>query len=230
MKFPTKFSHYGWGWLSKIFQGYHPGIDYNNGKPYEDEGQEVVSITDGIVKYAKCNSGWGWHIIVQHEELNVWSHYAHLQNICVKEGDEVKENQLIGLLGGTGGDWPPHLHFEIRLQDFDANKYVTGLSLEQVKEKYYNPEEWFKKHNAEIPVPQEDIPVVELIKVDPLLERLKGRVLLQIQSHGEAWYVSPVDGKRYYLKDGEEAYKIMSKLGLGITNADLEKIEIGKIE
>lgn len=66
--------------------------------------------------------------------------------------------------------------------------------------------------------------------ISKLAERLKGRILLQVESHHEAWYVNPVDGKRYYLKDGEEALKIMKKFGLGIANSDLEKIEIGKIE
>lgn len=55
---------------------------------------------------------------------------------------------------------------------------------------------------------------------------LKGKILLQVESRGEAWYVYPVDGKRYYMKDGDAAYQIMRYLSLGITNADLEKIEI----
>jgi len=35
--------------------------------------------------------------------------------------------------------------------------------------------------------------------------------------------------KRYYLKDGESAYQIMKKLGLGITNEDINKIREGTI-
>jgi len=227
MKFPTKYSHYGYGWLDKIYQGYHPGIDYNNGKPYEDEGQEVVAITNGKIKYAGCCSGWGWHIVVHHPEHNIWSHYAHLQNVCVKESDNVLEGQLIGLLGGTGGDWAPHLHFEIRLKDFHHNKYVTGMSLDAVKDNYADPEQWLKERKAEISTPQEDIPIAEFRLENPLVERLRGRILLQVKSRGEAWYVNPVDGKRYYLKDGEEALKIMRSLGLGISNEDIEKIPQG---
>ena len=227
MKFPTKYSHYGYGWLDKIYQGYHPGLDYNNGKPYEDEGQEVVAITNGKVKYAGCCSGWGWHILIHHPEHNIWSHYAHLQNVCVKESDNVLEGQLIGLLGGTGGDWAPHLHFEVRLKDFHHNKYVTGMSIEAVKDNYADPEQWLKERKAEIPTPQEDIPIAEFKLENPLVERLRGRILLQVKSRGEAWYVNPVDGKRYYLKDGEEALKIMRSLGLGISNEDIEKIPQG---
>lgn len=57
-----------------------------------------------------------------------------------------------------------------------------------------------------------------------LLERVKGYILLQVEEHGEAWYVNPVNGLRYYLKDGETAYELMREFGLGITNADLRKI------
>jgi len=56
-----------------------------------------------------------------------------------------------------------------------------------------------------------------------LLERTKGRILLQVEQHGEAWYVHPDDNKRYYMKDGPTAYEMMRAFGLGITNADLER-------
>lgn len=63
-----------------------------------------------------------------------------------------------------------------------------------------------------------------------LVNRLKGRILLQVQSHGEAWYVNPVDGKRYYMANGDAAYQIMRYLSLGITNTNLRKISVGDIE
>ena len=58
----------------------------------------------------------------------------------------------------------------------------------------------------------------------PVNSKLKGYILLQVESHGEAWYVNPADGKRYYMKDGATAYEMMRKFGLGITDADLAKI------
>lgn len=61
---------------------------------------------------------------------------------------------------------------------------------------------------------------------DTLVGSLKGRILLQVESRGEAWYINPVDGKRYYMPDGPAAYQIMRFLSLGITNADLAKISV----
>ena len=57
-----------------------------------------------------------------------------------------------------------------------------------------------------------------------LVNRVKGKILLQVQRNGEAWYVNPADGKRYYLRNGAFAYQIMRKLSLGITDKDLAKI------
>lgn len=49
---------------------------------------------------------------------------------------------------------------------------------------------------------------------------LDGRILLQVQAHGEAWYVNPVDSRRYYLGRPDDAYRLMRTLGLGISNQD----------
>ncbi|MFH1711887.1 MAG: hypothetical protein ABH846_01470 [Patescibacteria group bacterium] len=59
-----------------------------------------------------------------------------------------------------------------------------------------------------------------------LTERLKGYILLQVESNGEAWYVNPADGRRYYMEDGQAAYDLMRYIGVGITNANLESIAI----
>lgn len=60
-----------------------------------------------------------------------------------------------------------------------------------------------------------------------VLNRTKGKILLQVEEHGEAWYVNPVNGKRYYLGRPADAFRIMRNLGLGITKQDLKKIEFG---
>ena len=53
---------------------------------------------------------------------------------------------------------------------------------------------------------------------------LSGRILLQVQSHGEAWYVNPLDQKRYYLGSPADAYDLMRKMGLGISNRDFYQV------
>ena len=58
-----------------------------------------------------------------------------------------------------------------------------------------------------------------------LTTRLKGKILLQVENHGEAWYINPKDEKRHYMANGNEAYSIMRNLGVGITNIDLERIK-----
>lgn len=63
-----------------------------------------------------------------------------------------------------------------------------------------------------------------------LAKKLAGKILLQVQQHGEAWYVYPGKCRRIYLKDGATAYNVMRYLSLGITNADIAQIAAGAIE
>ena len=57
-----------------------------------------------------------------------------------------------------------------------------------------------------------------------LRARLSGRILLQVESQGEAWYVYPETLTRYYLGRPADAFEIMSSLGLGISEENLALI------
>jgi len=60
--------------------------------------------------------------------------------------------------------------------------------------------------------------------------RLDGRILLRVQAHGEAYYISPTDGKMSYMGRPADAFALMRKFGLGITNADLRQIGVGELK
>jgi len=40
---------------------------------------------------------------------------------------------------------------------------------------------------------------------------LAGRILLQVEQRGEAWYVDPVDLQRYFLGSPDDAFNLMQK-------------------
>jgi hypothetical protein len=61
-------------------------------------------------------------------------------------------------------------------------------------------------------------------------EKLSGRILLQIENYGEAWYVNPQDQKRYFLNRPLDAFNLMRVLGVGISNKNLNKIPVGFLE
>ena len=62
----------------------------------------------------------------------------------------------------------------------------------------------------------------------PLAQKLKGKILLQVEARGEAWYVNPIDQKRYYLGRPDDAFALMKDIGLGITDEDLKKIAVAE--
>ncbi|PLX20939.1 hypothetical protein C0584_04100 [Candidatus Parcubacteria bacterium] len=52
----------------------------------------------------------------------------------------------------------------------------------------------------------------------------KGKILLQVQKNGEAWYVNPNDGRRYFLGRPADAFALMRTLGLGISNSNFSSL------
>jgi len=53
-------------------------------------------------------------------------------------------------------------------------------------------------------------------------KKFSGRILLDTQKNGEAWYVFPDDLKRYFLGRPEDAFNLMRKLGLGVKHSYIE--------
>ncbi len=51
-----------------------------------------------------------------------------------------------------------------------------------------------------------------------------GKILLQVERNGEAWYIYPNNDKRYFLGRPADAFQVMRNLGLGISNADFDKM------
>jgi len=57
--------------------------------------------------------------------------------------------------------------------------------------------------------------------------RLAGKILLDVEWNGEAYYVYPDDLRGYYLGRPADAFQVMRDLGLGIANRDLTQIALG---
>lgn len=57
-----------------------------------------------------------------------------------------------------------------------------------------------------------------------LANELKGKIILQVEKNGEAWYVYPEDLKIYYLGRPHDAWRIMRELSLGINQEDLAQV------
>lgn len=66
-------------------------------------------------------------------------------------------------------------------------------------------------------------------KTGKLSQRLLGRILLQVEAHGEAWYVHPENGKRSYVANGAEAYQLMQSLRKDIPLVDFRRISVGDL-
>ena len=83
----------------------------------------IVAVADGVVVFAEWGGGYGNLVIVDHDD-NWRTYYAHLSEIVVEVGQEVRQGELLGGAGTTGYSTGPHLHFEIRYQGRPVDPHV----------------------------------------------------------------------------------------------------------
>ena len=59
-----------------------------------------------------------------------------------------------------------------------------------------------------------------------IARRLAGRIVLQVEANGEAWYINPITLKRHFLGRPADAFNVMRGLGLGITDNNLNRVRM----
>ncbi|MBI2218923.1 MAG: peptidoglycan DD-metalloendopeptidase family protein [Candidatus Rokubacteria bacterium] len=89
---------------------------FRNGVDIEAvEGTDVKAVFGGNVVYTGWFKGYGNLIIVDHGH-EYYTLYAHVADILVREGDDVRPGQRIGTVGDTGSLSGARLYFEVRFQ------------------------------------------------------------------------------------------------------------------
>lgn len=88
--------------------GYHTGVDF-----VVPVGTKLKAVGPGIVVAVGAGGAYGNQVVIRHPD-GMYSQYAHLSKLSVKNGQKVKGGTQIGLSGATGNVTGPHLHFEIR--------------------------------------------------------------------------------------------------------------------
>ena len=92
----------------------------------------VYSTAQGKVIFSGNRKGYGKSVLIEHTE-GYSTFYAHLEKIFVKEGKEVKSDEIIGLVGNTGLSTIPHLHYEIRKNNVAINPKIFLNCVNKIK-------------------------------------------------------------------------------------------------
>ncbi|HKW75961.1 MAG TPA: M23 family metallopeptidase [Terriglobales bacterium] len=111
---PAKASVSGVFGSARVFNGVkrnqHKGLDFRvpSGTPIHAANAGKVVLARNLYFEGNC-------VAIDHGQ-GLMTLYLHLSHFKVKEGDQVKKGQLLGLSGGTGRATAPHLHFAVRWQ------------------------------------------------------------------------------------------------------------------
>lgn len=116
------------------YMKFHSGIDVSSGY-----GSPIYSAAYGRVTYSGYYSGYGYAVIVDHDN-GISTLYGHCSSLIAKEGEIVRKGQLIARVGSTGISTGPHLHYEVHLAGtaIDPMAYLDDASsrVAMLKKKY----------------------------------------------------------------------------------------------
>lgn len=85
----------------------HEGIDIG-----ATSGQRIVASRGGKVIRASWFDAYGNTVDISHDG-GYMTRYAHQSRMVAGLGQKIDQGELLGFVGGTGGNYAPHLHFEI---------------------------------------------------------------------------------------------------------------------
>lgn len=137
-------------WMQLGPDGYLFSGDGSENTDYYCYGTELLAVADGVV--IDCRDGIPEHRVDEGMPIpttcetvagnyvildignGLYPFYAHLQpgTMTVRIGDEVRNGDVIGLLGNTGNSTAPHLHFHLA----DATSILTGQGVPYVLDSY----------------------------------------------------------------------------------------------
>ncbi len=86
-------------------------------------GDEIYAVADGVVLEAAFESYSGNFIVVDLGD-GITAKYGHLKEIKVSEGEEIKQGQVIAILGQTGMATGPNLMFSVSINGEEVNPFV----------------------------------------------------------------------------------------------------------
>lgn len=138
-------SHYGYRTSTRTGnRTFHAGADFlgPRGTPVYAVRGGVVEIVTSDTRATRRFAGYGNAVVVHHPDLDVWTFYAHLDEVSVESGDTVAPGQPLGVVGNTtNGRFPhmvPHLHFEVRRARSDGSSPFPGA----YRQHNVDPERW----------------------------------------------------------------------------------------
>jgi murein DD-endopeptidase MepM/ murein hydrolase activator NlpD len=113
-KYGNRRTYIGQGTELQI-QGFHTGLDYGGGT-----GLPITAPAAGQVVFAGFLTVRGNATIIDHG-WGVYSGFWHQSEIQVQVGQIVQQNEVIGMVGGTGRVTGPHLHWELWVNGIQAD-------------------------------------------------------------------------------------------------------------
>lgn len=125
-------ANFAWPRLAPITAPFGDLRLFNNRKPSQHYGTDLDGRTGDPVHAANAgtivlvrDAYTSGHTVLIHHGASLYTAYFHLSKTLVRQGQQVKQGERLGLVGSTGRVTGPHLHWGVKVEDI----WVDGETL-----------------------------------------------------------------------------------------------------
>lgn len=120
--------------VRRLYNGRYSGNFHSGVDQRAPAGQPIRAFSAGVVKLVRDFNIHGGTVGIDHGQ-GLQSIYLHMSGFAVKEGQAVRQGDVIGYIGSTGRSTAPHLHWSL---------YANGVPV--------SPLQWVKLKTCAAPV------------------------------------------------------------------------------
>lgn len=182
------------------------------------EAEELLAKLQGRIILRADEQGQAYYISPKDKEMHFLGRPEEALQVMREHGIGITDKELTRIqpavmrLSGTDSDGdglPNKFEQAIGTDSHDSDTSGNGFSDYQEVKNGYNP----RREQGRLPVDK------------GFSKRQRGKILLQVEGKGEAWYVNPEDGLRYFLGHPADAFQVMSELATGVSDDIFDKLQ-----
>jgi hypothetical protein len=192
----------------------------------DSSGVNVLSYIDSNTRFDAINSSLGTFInhTLKIKDVNTLNKSIKIEISPNNETISLNEGDVVSIdLDGDGVDDISLEYNELLVNRVDIT--ISQLEFDDEKEETID--------DTSAPIGTE-IDIEEIMKTErelvasvnaQLTNRLAGRILLQVENNGQAWYVEPVSKAKHFMGRPHDAFSMMRRFGLGISNDNFDRFQ-----
>lgn len=180
------------------------------GKDFNIKNQGLYQRLKGQIILKVQGNGEAYYVSPFSQKIIYLGHGQKALDVLLSQSSGITDAALRGLIPGTARSFGPDSDMDGLTDNYEQAIGTKPYNFNSDNDRY---SDFLEVKSGFNPLGYGAWPINSAAT-----EKLKGRVLLQVEDLGQSWYVNPKDGKRYLFTSQYDTDEMIRTIGTGISN------------